>query len=371
MKAAPQKEPLLTWPKMAGLLNVVDCTAAATQPGDGGSGRPWLTWPVMVGLVNDVDRAAVHTYQAMVAVPSPAEYGFPVNTRQWAMPMRRGLVGCAGKTGREHDGQLGGLEWEVMRGGGSGACCRLLMPSEGCFLVGGVTPLNATSLPTHPRISASPDEVPPSQLLTPLPGHTARSRRSPQSAGTPRHPDSDVHRTPLPSGFRYPSTLVKPPQRPPMRPTTVAVAHAAFLWLSIPHDTLLPPLCPPLPAPVTGVAVRQFSAAACGPPSSPCCPRGLRWRRTAALWLSGVCPPPTPLLPTWSVVVAHRVPLSGCCAPSVSCPHRRALRWAASNCAVHLVAGSNTRLDFPQIARKRSLKTGSCSHAGSVCSYPD
>jgi len=53
MKAAPQKEPLLTWPKMAGLLNVVDCTAAATQPGDGGSGRPWLTWPEMVGLVND------------------------------------------------------------------------------------------------------------------------------------------------------------------------------------------------------------------------------------------------------------------------------------------------------------------------------
>jgi len=28
-------------------------------------------------------------------------------------------------------------------------------------------------------------------------------------------------------------------------------------------------------------------------------------------------------------------------------------------------------LVFPKIARQRSLKTGSCSHAGSVCSYPD
>jgi len=190
-------------------------TAQLQQPGDGGSGRPWLTSPEMVGLLNGVDRAAVHTHQAMVAVPSPAEYGFPVNTQQWAMPMRRRLVGCAGKTRREQDGQLGGLGWEVMRGGGSGACCRLLMPSEGCFLVGGVTPLNTTSLRTHPRISASPDEVPPSQLLPPLPCHTARSRLSPQSAGTPPHPDSDVHRAPLSGGSRCSSTLVLPPQRPP------------------------------------------------------------------------------------------------------------------------------------------------------------
>jgi len=39
--------------------------------------------------------------------------------------------------------------------------------------------------------------------------------------------------------------------------------------------------------------------------------------------------------------------------------------------AAHLVAGSTTSLVFPQIARKRSLKTGSCSHARSVCSYLD
>ena len=41
-----------------------------------------------------------------------------------------------------------------------------------------------------------------------------------------------------------------------------------------------------------------------------------------------------------------------------------------ASCAVHLVAGSTTSPFFPQIARKCSLKTGSCSHAGSVCSYP-
>ena len=41
----------------------------------------------------------------------------------------------------------------------------------------------------------------------------------------------------------------------------------------------------------------------------------------------------------------------------------------ASYSAVHLVAGSTTSLVFPPIACKRSLKTGSCSHAESVCSY--
>jgi len=43
---------------------------------------------------------------------------------------------------------------------------------------------------------------------------------------------------------------------------------------------------------------------------------------------------------------------------------------ACCSCAVPLVAVSTTSPDFPQIARRRSLKMGSCSHAGSVCSYP-
>ena len=38
-------------------------------------------------------------------------------------------------------------------------------------------------------------------------------------------------------------------------------------------------------------------------------------------------------------------------------------------CAVHLVAGSTTSPVLTQIARKRSLNTGSCAHAESVCSY--
>ena len=38
--------------------------------------------------------------------------------------------------------------------------------------------------------------------------------------------------------------------------------------------------------------------------------------------------------------------------------------------AVHLGAGSTTTPVLAQIASKRSLKTGSCSHDGSVCSYP-
>jgi len=45
-------------------------------------------------------------------------------------------------------------------------------------------------------------------------------------------------------------------------------------------------------------------------------------------------------------------------------------RGTAGHSAVHLVAGSTTSPVLAQIARKRSLKTGSCSHAGSVCSYP-
>ena len=56
---------------------------------------------------------------------------------------------------------------------------------------------------------------------------------------------------------------------------------------------------------------------------------------------------------------------------SIHAPATRTSRPTIAPSAVHLVAGSTTSLVFPQIARKRSLKTGSCSHARSVCSYPD
>jgi len=59
-------------------------------------------------------------------------------------------------------------------------------------------------------------------------------------------------------------------------------------------------------------------------------------------------------LRTWACPPPRRTPRGTGCAPS----------------AVHLVAGSTTSPVLAQIARKRSLKTGSCSHAGSVFSYP-
>ncbi|OSX76451.1 hypothetical protein BU14_0190s0008 [Porphyra umbilicalis] len=114
-------------------------------------------------------------------------------------------------------------------------------------------------------LGASPDEVPPFHLLPPLPGHTARSGRSPQSAGTPPHPDSDVHRAPLPGGSRYPSTLVLPPQRPPCDQQLLRWRTPPFCGCPFPT----PPCCP-LSAPPP--ASPGDWGGACGPPSSPRCP---------------------------------------------------------------------------------------------------